>query len=372
MKRFLLTLLLAVSLLFVSAAPAWADDGGGGKVIFGDNFTLKDGETIDGDLVVLGGNVTVEDGATVTGSVVVFGGSVEMAGRVEQDVTVIGGSVRLLETAVVEGALSTAGGSISKADGAQVLGGENEGFTIERPRVPAAPSPVNMLLNVMGQTFSAGVLAVVAGVLALALMAFLPAHTTRVSAALTSAPIESGLLGFLTLLALPIVLVIVTLTICLSPLSLIGGVMYGAALFLGWVALGLALGNRTAQAFKQTTLSPAVWAAGGTFVLTLAVNLLGVMARVGDMLSNYGGWPVALVMGCANFFIPLTLASLGMGAVVITRFGAQPYFKAARPAPVAAVSSEPTIIATPEPAASEPPPAPSEPGESNPGGQEER
>jgi hypothetical protein len=208
------------------------------------------------------------------------------------------------------------------------------------------------------------VLAVVAGVLALALMAFLPAHTTRVSAALTSAPIESGLLGFLTLLAVPIILVLVTLTICLSPLSLVGGVLYGAALFLGWAALGLALGNRTAQAFKQTTLSPAVWAAGGTFVLTLAVNLLGVMARVGDMLSNYGGWPVAVVMGCANFFIPLTLASLGMGAVVMTRFGAQPYFKAARPAPVAVVASEP--------AASEPPAPPSEPSESDPSAEEER
>ncbi len=361
MKRFLLTLLLAFGLLFASAAPAWADDGGGGKVIFGDNFTLKDGETIDGDLVVLGGNVTVEDGATVTGNLVVMGGNVELAGLVHRDTTVIGGSVSLRDTAVIEGALSTAGGSVSREEGAQVLGGEHQGFDVERPRVPTAPSPFTAVLNLLGQTVWAGVLAVLAGVLALALMVFLPTQTTRVSAALAAAPLESGLLGFLTLLAVPVVMLMALLTLCLSPLTVVGSVLYGAAILFGWVALGHTLGTRTAQALKQYTINPVVWAAGGTFVLTLAVNLLGVMAHFGDLLSNYGGWPIALMLGCVNFLLPLTLASLGMGAVMLTRFGSQPYFKA-QPAAPTPTPPAPPVIETPEIAASEPP-APSEPGE---------
>ena len=62
-KLFTLALLLALILLPTSAVYARGNSGGllDGRVIFGDNFTLESGDTLNGDLVVFGGNVTVEE-----------------------------------------------------------------------------------------------------------------------------------------------------------------------------------------------------------------------------------------------------------------------------------------------------------------------
>ena len=52
--------------------------------IFGSNFTLKSGETLNEDLVVFGGSVSIEKGATVNGAVVLFGGSLTLDGENKQ------------------------------------------------------------------------------------------------------------------------------------------------------------------------------------------------------------------------------------------------------------------------------------------------
>jgi len=51
-----------------------------GRVIFGQSFTLKSGEVLDGDLVVFGGEATIEENASVKGNVVIIGGSLVMDG----------------------------------------------------------------------------------------------------------------------------------------------------------------------------------------------------------------------------------------------------------------------------------------------------
>lgn len=45
------------------------------EVVFGRDFTLASGRTINGDLVVLGGSLTMEEDSTVTGQAVVIGGN---------------------------------------------------------------------------------------------------------------------------------------------------------------------------------------------------------------------------------------------------------------------------------------------------------
>ena len=70
--KFLLVVLLA-ALLLVPFQTAQAKPLLEGQVVFGSNYTLKSGETLNGDLVVFGGTVTVEKGARVEGSVVLLG-----------------------------------------------------------------------------------------------------------------------------------------------------------------------------------------------------------------------------------------------------------------------------------------------------------
>ncbi|MBL7209075.1 MAG: zinc-ribbon domain-containing protein [Dehalococcoidia bacterium] len=160
MKKALLACLLALWLA-VSATPVFAD-GDGGRIIFGDSFTLESGEKMDGDLVVLGGSVVLETRSRVDGNVVVMGGSARVAGEVEGDLVTFGGDVVLRSTAVVDGDLVTIGGSVQREPGAIVRGTEVEGSVFEGFSRFWALSPAGPILGVCGAAVL--LIAVVSGV----------------------------------------------------------------------------------------------------------------------------------------------------------------------------------------------------------------
>jgi len=124
---------------------------------------------------------------------------------------------------------------------------------------------------------------------------------------------------------LPLVLAI---TILLIPVSLIGIVLLLVAGLFGWIAVGLEVGKRLAEAFKWELQAPA--AAGmGTLVLTLVVGGLGLFP-------------------CVGWLAPFLVASIGLGAVMLTRFGSREY-----------ASGAAAVTAAPKPKL--PPPPPPEP-----------
>jgi hypothetical protein len=311
MKK-LFALFLIIALIF--ALPAWqafADDCGSSRQIFGDEFTLASGDTLSSTLLIFGGNVTIDDGAEAECDIVIYGGNVDIAGEVKGDITAFGGNLILRDTAEVDGALTTVGGGFTREDGAAVGGGVSQGPSANL-RLTANPV-INFLVAVIG----AGVWAVVAALMALAVSGLMPQPTARVSAAISGAFIPSLLLGLLSLAAVPIVLVIVALTICLSPLTLVGGALYGLAIVFGWVAVGHAFGNQIAKALKLYTVSPVIWATGGTFVLTLLAQLFSLGSELGGAF-----W----ILSCGSGLFSIMLASVGLGAVMLTRFGSRPYF----------------------------------------------
>src|SRR5574339_232474 len=98
MRKGFLTGLLLLVLLLAPAAPAYAREAAGGardgKVIFGEDFVLRGGETLDGDLIVFGGNVSLEGGSAVISSVAVIGGNINAAKgmSIQGDVVLVGGN----------------------------------------------------------------------------------------------------------------------------------------------------------------------------------------------------------------------------------------------------------------------------------------
>ena len=344
MKKLLLAAVLALTagLLWAPAALArnLADD----QVVVGESYTLGAGQIINGNLIVLGGNATVEAGAEVTGNVVVFGGNVSLAGRVDQDLVVFGGNADLLSTAVVAGQLVTSGGSVSRAEGSEVRGGETQGVGPSLPWrswvVTTAPtSPLDRLLAFLWNGLLTLVVAVVLSVLALLVVLLLPEPTARVSGAVAAAPVLSGGLGLLTLVAVPVlaVLLAVFTLLCLTPVSALVLLVYGVALLFGWLALGALLGERLAAALHWRSLSPVMAAGLGAFLLSLVVGIINLVPIMGPPLS---------------FVAQLVLASIGLGAVTLTRFGTQPYLRASPPAPAAPAAP---LAPPPAPAAPEPP-----------------
>jgi hypothetical protein len=142
--------------------------------------------------------------------------------------------------------------------------------------------------------------------LAILLVLFFKEPAERVAQTAINQAIISAGSGLLTAILAPIVLIVVTLTIILIPVSFIGILVLAIAWLLGWVSLGLEVGRRIAKMFDQEW-APAIAAGVGTFVLFFVLSGFNEIAP------------------CIGWF-PRTIVGLwGLGAVVLTRFGTQAY-----------------------------------------------
>jgi hypothetical protein len=276
------------------------------QFVLGDTYTLRSGDTLAGDLVILGGSVTLEDGSVVDGSVILIGGSLSISGQVKKDLVAFGGSPIIESTGRIGGDAFTIGCSLS-GDPERVAGDivtEGSGvfhiktFDERFPTVGVAKVP--FLWNLLGLFFSVFFMTT----LAIGIVLFLPKQTERTGQMLIHQPVASGGMGCLTMLVAPIILIALAITIILSPISLLGVGLLVALTIFGWVAMGLELGNRLAQALHQEW-HPAAAAGIGTFCLTLtALGLSKVVILVGWM-------------------IPFLVSMVALGAVIMVFFGAR-------------------------------------------------
>ena len=289
------------------------------KVVFGDTYQLKEGEVLTGTLAVLGGTATLESGSQVTGDVALMGGTLEVNGTVDGNVSTLGGTLILSDSAVIHGDVTMLGGTLHRTDQTRIDGkvfsGGIQPFRLSFPTVRNNPisfdtGPFATIWNFFSGIFSAVVMAF----LAVLVVLVWPRPVERVGKAVMAQPAITGGLGLLTSIVLPALLVLLILTLILIPLSLLGFLILGIAFLLGWIAVGLAVGNRLADLAKQQW-NPAVTAGLGTLV-------------VGIVASTVGWIP------CIGWLVPFTIAMIGLGGVVVTRFGTQGYPAAQPSTPV--------------------------------------
>lgn len=325
MKRIMLSLVLSVVLIAGLPVSAQASGLTEGRVVFGGSFTLDPGEVLDGDLIVIGGNADLQPGSTVDGDVFVMGGNVEGAGVIDGDVAVMGGNIRLLASSEVSGDVTSFGGNATIEDGADIRGdvldggngiqipftGDFSSFSQGIQVAPRAPGALRLAWSAaMGILWFAFRLLMM-GALAVLVVMFWPEATGRTAEAMVAQPLASGGLGLLTIIAGPPVLLLLIITILLSPISLIGIILLIVAIVFGWIALGMEVGRRMAETFGWD-LQPSALAGIGTVTLTLVLGGIGLIPCV--------GWIPGFVV-----------ASLGLGAVMLTRFGSQQYNPAMPP-----------------------------------------
>ena len=350
---FVLLVLLVFVPVQAAAAKGTSFDG---QVIFGQSYTLKSGDALNGDLLVFGGSATLEEGSMVNGNVVLFGGSLVVNSDVSGDVVVIGGIATVGASAHVHGNLTTVGTTLDRAEGAQIDGqitntatswvgdGSNSSnpVTPASPATPAKPNihinfdPFGSILNAFGQALSLAVLAML-------VMLFLASHADRVAHAVIAQPLTAGGLGLLTVVVAPIALVLLTITIILIPVAAVAVVALFVAAIFGWIAIGYEIGQRFTAAIHQNW-HPALSAGLGVFALTLVANALTSIP----------------VLNCVGWLVPFLLGLAGLGAVIMSRFGTQTVLAPAAtvPAPVTpvtpAATPEAPITPAPEPTATAP------------------
>lgn len=370
-KLLLLTSLIALTLLFATPILAQGPEVNieAGRVVFGSSLTLEEDDFVEGDVVVFGGNFEMLEGSEVSGSVVVFGGQVTINGEVENDVAAIGGNISVEESAVVKGDVVGLGGQVSIDESADVRGSVAEGpefnfadkgFSIDIPAVPDAPAmpdapdvpdlpempePPAMpdvprvtyrdsqptFFQRVGEFVGDGVadifFALVMAGLGVLVVMFFPAHVKNVQETVVNAASVSFIVGLATafagaaLLFLLIILSILIIPICGIVIEVLA--IFAAMLF-GVTVVGKYTGHRLFQAANN----PLAGDVSATLLGVAVLVLLGSMPFV-DKLP-FIGW----MFGLTGFLVMLLVNSLGVGAVVLSRFGTRVYTPGSRAAAI--------------------------------------
>ena len=313
-KRIIGISILTLILLLVPAVPAFAQGGTDGTTIMNEDYVVEDGETIEGDLVVCNGDVTVEEDGTVEGTLVVWNGDAEVNGSVEEDLVVSGGEITLGEDAYIGGNVVCSWScDIEDDNGANIHGSIIEGVPMpdiifgEWPDFPtyipthmwsAGPSiAMNLALNLAQNIVTVLIVALLAGLIAL----IWPDAVAQVDQTIATQPLPSLGWGVLTGIVFVTLIVVLAITICLSPIAFLGaGVLALAALF-GWSCIGAMLGERLFVAFKAENIPPFLSAATGTLLISIVAAALGLVP-------------------CVKFFsgiLVLLTVSLGLGAITM-------------------------------------------------------
>lgn len=287
----------------------------GDQTISGENFTLRSGETLQGDLTVFGGSVTLEERSRVEGDVSVIGGNTDIAGAVTGDVNVVGSSVRLRSSANVAGDIIRVSGNVTRDTGA-VLGGGittmNLPFTPGDISTPVGETqtrvvvrdrgPFNWFFSTLAGAIAAVVGAVLISIVAIAIVALVPSNVAQATATVSSNWLMSGAVGALTIIAVPIIAVVLAITICLIPFALLLMLAYGIAILAGWTVSARIVGERVVMALNRRDWS----VLGQTLAGAVLLALVGAAPLIGPVVG-------------------FVAAALGLGALILTRAGTRTY-----------------------------------------------
>jgi len=336
MKKTNLAILITAVLLFLLITPVgvFAQDPtppsgntiSGDQIVIANTYRLAAGDELVGNLAVIGGTATLAEGSSMTGDVFLTGGTLTISGTINGDIIAIGGAVNVDDSAVINGNISLIGATLKKSPIAKINGEITEqspkffDFDLSNPRVvnlpfTAAQSPLTKMLQASLQALAMAALAVVLGLL-------FPLQIKRVADTITKEPLVTGGVGLLSFVVAPIILVLLTVTIILIPVTVIAALLLGLAFMFGWIAVGYEVGQRIAALFKTT------WHA--SISAGIGVLLLGLVTGFATLIP------------CIGWVIGFLVAILGLGAVVISRFGSSKYADKMAAAILTKASTNPT------------------------------
>lgn len=298
-------------------------------VLFG-TYRLESGETLVGSLVVLGGVVSLEEGSIVDGDVVVFGGNVTVDGVIKGGLVGIGGVVSLTETAEVRGDLIAPVTVVRRDDGAKIFGQiitENVPkieLPEDIPSVPEISQPslsnnISRALQPVLSFFTTLARALVFSAVSVLALLLMPKQSKRVSSTIEGNPKLSGGFGLLSVaifITAVVMLALLSITVILIPVTvpliIVLSLALALGLLFGMIAAGAEVGRRMMVALKQTW-SPTLQIAVGGFSLSFVLGLLSI-----------GVW------GVLGGLLTAVVSAMGLGAVLLTRFGTREYVPAAK------------------------------------------
>ncbi len=268
------------------------------------------------DRVQVGGSVEVEEGEVVDGDAVAVGGNVTIAGEVGGDAVAVGGSIYLKSTAVVKGEVVCIGGTIKRDEGSKVSGQiVNVGPGVFPFLSPIIASGVGSGIS---KVVSLGLKLVQLLVMVLVIFLVLALWGGRVRAMATVLPTRPwhlglvGILGWFLVIPGCLLLLISCIGAIFIPVFL---ALFLFSLFVGlitfYIVVGECLGG--ASGAEKPLVGTAIRGLFAVHACSIVGGLLGIASEF------LGPFPVILsVFGKVIVFLA---ATVGLGAVLYTRFG---------------------------------------------------
>jgi hypothetical protein len=269
------------------------------------------------------GGLEVGEDERVTDAVVAIGGDVDVRGQVDDDVVAVLGSVRLGPRAVVRGSVTSVGGRITQERGAEVRGEVNEVRLGTGGWHHGSGSwPHSFFHDVFSGWFSLLATLIRIGlVMLLALIVAVVASgpTERISRRVAADPWVSGFVG---LLAQVLFVPVLVLTVVFLAISIIGIPL----LFLVPFAL-VALLFGVLMGFTGVARRVGEWAVG-PYKGPLVATMVGVAVITAGAIVTRIVWlipgpiaPLAFTLWVIALFIEYIAWTVGLGALLLTRFG---------------------------------------------------
>ncbi len=280
------------------------------------------------EIVRFGGDVRIEEDEKIAGAVVVFGGSATIAGVVNDDVVVIGGDLFIEETANIKGSAVCMGGEIIRTPKSRVGGQE---ISLGSFPYVSAFGPVFGYGHRIGRFWHPG-FGILAGLVGIVLILFFgagaifffPRPIERITATIEARPVKSGFVGLLGEILLLPLFIVVSIILCVSiigipllflviPLAILAVI---AAFFFGYVGAGIFAGRKIGGRADMSLDSPYQVMVIGILALLAFDILSAVVGLTGDAL-----WPIQAFFGFIGGIICYLAATIGFGAVIMSKFG---------------------------------------------------
>ncbi|HET8844158.1 MAG TPA: polymer-forming cytoskeletal protein [Ktedonobacteraceae bacterium] len=269
------------------------------RPVFGQKLIISEHEVVCGDLTLFGSSLDVR--GRVQGTILAFGSNIDIAGSVRGDVNLYGGIAILRSHSQVQGNINLYSGSERPEQGARLAGTVND-----------RSQHISFWLPGVGTGFAFPFWSMVIwGVLGVVFISLLPEHVMFVRTTAASKTRRSLLLGLLSLLLAPVVLIVLIALIIPVPLAILIAIGLIAAWTLGTIAIGWLVGDLIMRAVAPRH---------NTRLAQVTVGLTALVL-VGSL--PYVGWIVSLGAGL-----------LGLGAVLLSRFGTRLYGQPRHPLPL--------------------------------------
>ena len=302
----------------------------------GPNIDLGPGiriESDDASIVRMGSDIEIDSTENVEDDVVALFGNVTVHGHVGGDVVAVLGSVTLEPGAVVEGDAVAIGGSLDQANDATVHGKSvSLSFLPIRRGMPA-------LRALAVAVFALWMVGMLLGGL---LLLVFPRRLTVIAETVSERTGWSLLFGLLLPPLAVIAAVLLIVTVIGIPIAVLLPLTYLFTLWCGTIASTYLLGTR---------LMRRPIGGGQVAPLFAGTLMLGVLFGFGAAFAGKPGMlgTLALFFPLLGLLLALSLAVIGSGAVLVSRFGSAP--KGAADAPDAGAGATPTqtvVGATPQ------------------------